>query len=125
MFNSTTALAIVAATAALAVSACGGASKTTSTAASSPHSRAEGESQPRTAGTPEISAPPAQNAAKISQAPSVLRTSRITATAAPERPSAVGIRPVISRLTFQADAVKCARATVRSRWKCSFWPTSS
>ena len=55
------------------------------TAASSTHSRGEGAIQERTAGMPQMSAPPTQNKAKISHAPSVLRTWRITATAAPER----------------------------------------
>ncbi len=56
----------------------------TPTAASSHHSRVSGATQPRIAGTPVINAPPAQKAAKISHDPSVRRTSRMVATAAPE-----------------------------------------
>src|SRR3954462_15170236 len=55
------------------------------TAASSHHSRADGWVQPRRPGTPVISAPARQNAAHVSQAPAVLRTPRVAATAAPER----------------------------------------
>ena len=56
----------------------------TPTASSSSHSAGSGRTQPRSAGTAAIAAPAAQNAAKISHDPSVLRTSRMVATAAPD-----------------------------------------
>src|SRR5258706_15605827 len=55
------------------------------TARSTPHSVGLGLVQRAIVGTDVMSAPDRQKAAKISQEPSVLRTSRIVATAAPER----------------------------------------
>ena len=53
------------------------------------HSRSDGAIHWCTVGPAVMSAPETQNAAKISHVPSVLRTSRIVATAAPDSTAAV------------------------------------
>src|SRR6478672_7817313 len=55
------------------------------TAASSPHCAGLGRTQVGAVGTAVTIAPPRQKAAKISHEPSVFRTSRIVATAAPDK----------------------------------------